>query len=889
LSDWDAETYVRQAIAAVSISGHAVRVDRNWVTVQPVGVPLADHGWKLHVSSKVATFPALVAELIPVLLAERCHFKLACSTSVLSRLNQGVESPASVGKAVTIYPDQSRVRALGLRLADLLRGHEGPRVLSDLRVDDRAPVYYRYGPFLAKWYAGDRGSLAIQIPGPADEMFDGVATLEYRQPPWAADPFAPTASEPSPADREAAEHRLLGGRYRVTRGIYQAAPGNVYRAVDTETGRRVIVKQARAHVGEGKHGSDARSRLRNERRLLQACQGIAGIATFIDHFSHGADEFLVTTDVGDLNLLHHVRLNGSFLLPDGPTRDAKTAADFARLAAELAALVITLHEKGVIMRDITPRNVILGPDRAFLVDFGIAALDDFHLPGGTPGFAPLRQLRDDPPRPEDDCYSLGMTLAFAACGMVPVAGIKTPGLGRQRTMEALTSIYGDTRPNFIGVIEDLLSGARRTAREALRALASESALIVADGGAPGAFAASRTRAPVAPRTIGPADVAWLERRLLDIVVAAAGEQLLDESEAFIGSVDSSVYTGSAGVGLELLHHRDRAGVPEILSRLAVHAIAANRRVSLDPGLYSGTTGIDIFLQRLTAGGVENQALLPDPNRQDLGTSNELAKDPGDDIMSGIAGIGLGNIFLAEITGEPKYLDTARECAEKILHRHELKMSVSGESGLPDTAGVDPSFGYAHGLAGVVDFLLAMATRTGDNELYQAAHIRAVELRERARTLSAAAGATSAVPITVSWCQGLAGAARTLLHAGEVFNELEFERSARSTAATCAGWIPRMENLAQCCGVCGVGSALVDIAQGSGDERCWDGAHEVVRHLLARSHGPDEEPLLIDPARQDAPLSWGMGNAGILAFLRRLNRPDSPDLLPPVLPARELRI
>ncbi|MGD0063982.1 MAG: hypothetical protein ABSB76_11145 [Streptosporangiaceae bacterium] len=161
---------------------------------------------------------------------------------MLSRLNDGHSSPATVGKAVTIYPDQRRVADLGRGLARALCGCQGPRVLSDRRVSESAPVYYQYGPFAGTWGSDERGRLTSVLRGPAGELFEAAATLVYRQPEWAADPFQPAEAGP------AAE--LLGGLYRVTSGLRESATGNVYRAVDQRDGIMVVVKQARALVAE---------------------------------------------------------------------------------------------------------------------------------------------------------------------------------------------------------------------------------------------------------------------------------------------------------------------------------------------------------------------------------------------------------------------------------------------------------------------------------------------------------------------------------------------------------------------------------------------------------------------------------------------------------------
>ena len=148
-----------------------------------------EHGWKLHVSTRSATFGELAELLLPVLVEEGCSFKLAKSGAVLNRLNDGISAPAQVGKAFTVYPAPNRIRPLGERLARLLDGHIGPRILSDRRVSPTAPVYYRYGPFTSQWRSDSTGRLLSTLTGPDGERFDGPATHDYSRPARAGDPL----------------------------------------------------------------------------------------------------------------------------------------------------------------------------------------------------------------------------------------------------------------------------------------------------------------------------------------------------------------------------------------------------------------------------------------------------------------------------------------------------------------------------------------------------------------------------------------------------------------------------------------------------------------------------------------------------------------------------
>ena len=876
MADWDAAAYVNQTIGQTG-SGHDFQVGDTWVTVRPANVRMPDDGWKLHLSSRAANFPELLAKALPLLLAERCHFKVARSRNTLARLNSGVDAPAAVGKAVTVYPCEEQIRNLGFALVAVLAGHEGPRVLSDRRIDEAAPVYYRYGPFGANWQVGQHGLLGIDIAGPDGETFDGLATLEYRQPEWSVDPFTDVHGNRSPVNTgEAAdEHVLLGGRFRVTRGIYQAAHGNVYRAVDEASGASVIVKQARALVGETKDGADARTRLRNERRILTACTDLDGVPGLVDHFAHGPDEFLVTTDAGETNLLDFVFHRG-YKLPAG----SAPPDSFPVAVAQLARTVAGMHDLGIVIRDLTPRNVVVDGDRYTLIDFGLAAKDGIHLPGGTPGFAPPRQLRDEEPRRTDDHFALGMLLVFLAAARSPINDVESAGLARTRTLQALHAIYGDDHRKFVTLIDGLLCEDDDRGDRALRALAFDD---WSGTGRPAAL-------PWRPRPTPPVpDLEAVEAQVLETLLEQADE-LTDQAVAEdFTSVDASVYLGSAGVGMELLQHLDRGGerVRATLSRLGDHVLSAAQLVSRRPGLLTGATGIELFVEQGKLAGIQpfTAYALPEPA---VPTMDEL-DGIGDDLTSGTAGFGLAQLHLYDLTGEDERLDIARYCAESLIGRREMRITVE-DDGLPASAGIDQGYGQAHGLAGVVDFLLGYLARNDATEVRTWTRAAVERLRRRTDELCEIAALPSAVPLSAGWCKGLSGMALALLRAGLLFGESGSTATAKRALVVAAGWIPRLENLGQCCGVSGLGSALIECYRLTGDEAYLDRARAVLVQMLIRSGGPDHTPVFTD-GQQDGPLSWGMGNAGILEFLRRLRRPAGPAALPSPLgesyPARSM--
>ncbi|RJL35276.1 lanthionine synthetase LanC family protein [Bailinhaonella thermotolerans] len=828
---------------------HVIRTNSLWLMVDVPAFDLPEHGWKFHISSRAPEFAEFAELIVPVLLDLGCPFKLARTRVLLEALNDGLRTPAAVGKACTVYPPQDRVREIGLRLADLLRGRKAPRVLSDRRVSDDAPVYYRYGPFVGSWNADARGQVATRLRGPGGQTFDGEATLTYRQPPWATDPF-------TGENAESVEHAVLGGRYRLVEGVHESARGNIFRAVDERDGSIVIVKQARAFVLEDDHGLDTRFRLRNERRVLSRLGDLEGVPRFLDHFRHGEDEFLVITDVGRRNLEEDLLENGRYLT----SAEAAAAGLPARgrtleeLGRSLAVILLDLHRRGIVMYDLSPKNIVVDGDRPYIIDFGFASGDGIHMKGGTFGYMPARQRAGLEPLDHDDLHGLGMTLWYAASFQQPVESDDDHDLPRRRALQQIRRAHGPAPGGVMGAIADLLSGDAGRARAAAGALAR------------GQAHRHPATAPLA--ALPPVDedlVAALTAGVLGDLVAQTTSVIEGRTDS-PAEHDASLYSGSAGAALELLRHRDDAAVAGLLPALLEHARATAERTALPHGLYAGRTGVDLALH---VAGLRAEPRIPGPGWE----------PEGPDVVIGAAGVGLGHLYFhARGLGE-EHLRVAGRCLE-LIQAGGLRSPYSSER-YPDTAGFDTAAGYAHGLAGVVGFLLDYTVRTGDADAARFTEAKVRELIGRTEPLLARAAAPAATPLAASWCQGQTGAGQVLHRAGRVLGDARCAELAARCAQVCLDWVPRLVVVGPCCGAVGVGHLLLDLALDTGDQRYLDGAREVVTHLLLRSGGTPDHPDFVNGLPGEGGTSWAQGLTGVLTFLRRLRDAAGPALLPPI--------
>lgn len=206
---------------------------------------------------------------------------------------------------------------------------------------------------------------------------------------------------------------ILHATYRIEALIGVGGTGEVYRAENTASHRRVAIKILKAAYSANERFIDLM-----RRELLRDVSSDAVVKYF---------ELLRTPEYGGLYFLVMELLEGPSLaevMAKGPLPPATTLTLARRIAEGLRAA----HAAGVLHRDIAPDNILLrggDPARATLIDFGIAKdlAPDAHtvIGGGFAGkyeYAAPEQL-DGRADAQSDLYALGATLLAAARGAAP--------------------------------------------------------------------------------------------------------------------------------------------------------------------------------------------------------------------------------------------------------------------------------------------------------------------------------------------------------------------------------------------------------------------------------------------------------------------------------------
>jgi predicted Ser/Thr protein kinase len=195
---------------------------------------------------------------------------------------------------------------------------------------------------------------------------------------------------------------LAATKYVAEELLASGGMGSVYRVRDTELDRDVAMKVVR--LPEGGEGLSAR--LRREARILARLEhpGIVPVH-----------------DVGTLpdgRLFYVMKLvQGSRL--DDVARRIPSVPERLRLLARVADAVAFAHAHGIVHRDLSPANIMVGTfGEVLVVDWGLAQVATVGLsPGGasvvagTPGFIAPEQA-EGRVTPASDVFSLGMILRW---------------------------------------------------------------------------------------------------------------------------------------------------------------------------------------------------------------------------------------------------------------------------------------------------------------------------------------------------------------------------------------------------------------------------------------------------------------------------------------------
>ncbi|HEY0933482.1 MAG TPA: serine/threonine-protein kinase [Trebonia sp.] len=209
--------------------------------------------------------------------------------------------------------------------------------------------------------------------------------------------------------------RLLAGRYRLGPVIGRGGMGVVWQAQDELLGREVAVKELIWPASFSAREQEAACRRAVREAKAAARLTHRNVIRVFDTLEEDGRPWIVMELLPPNSLRDVVDQQG----PLSPVRAA-------RLGLEILAALRAAHALGVVHRDVKPANILVTPERAVLIDFGIAQAAETSSGAttasmliGSPAYIAPERARGGLSGPPADLWGLGASLYAAVEGSGP--------------------------------------------------------------------------------------------------------------------------------------------------------------------------------------------------------------------------------------------------------------------------------------------------------------------------------------------------------------------------------------------------------------------------------------------------------------------------------------
>lgn len=637
----------------------------DWFVIdpQPTGLPM--QGWKIHASATQGNAERVLEIVWDYCVPRGIEFKFLRSPSALTSRVAKYAPRGYSGKLVTIYPaDDGACETILEELGELLDGEPNPYILSDLRWR-KGPLFVRYGAFVNQYTVNDAGRV---VPAIADG--DGNLVPDRRDPVFYVPPWVTLPDFLAPQLAARNEVTVTDLPYTIESVLHFSNGGGIYTGRDKRTNAQVVLKEGRPHAGLDALGHDAVRRVEREYEILKRLEGIPGVPAAYDLLWVGEHRFLamefVEGDVLGKAIVRRYPLIDPSMGPD----EFRAYTEWAtHIQEQLDATLAAVHERGVVYGDLHLFNVLVREDDTIaLLDYEVASpVEESTRPAlGNPGFFAPRVNKGF----AIDEYSLAcMRLAL----FLPMTNLVGLHRVKAREFAEIITEHFPVAPEFVAKAVDVI--------------------VPAD--------TPRTQRP----RIEPDPAQWPQLRdgLVRAILASATPDRDDR--LFPGDIEQFA-TGGLGLGYGaagVLHAITATGGgrhPELEKWLVTRA--TNPPTGTRIGLFDGLHGAAFTLKNL---GYHQEAL----DVVDIAL-REKWESVGSDLGSGLAGMGLNLLHLADETGEPALREAALRAAGLVAER----LDGVPDDDSPTTSGGENAYaGLMRGWSGQALLLMRAYDDTGD--------------------------------------------------------------------------------------------------------------------------------------------------------------------------------
>jgi serine/threonine protein kinase/Tfp pilus assembly protein PilF len=240
---------------------------------------------------------------------------------------------------------------------------------------------------------------------------------------------------------------FFGERYQIIEEIGRGGMGRVYKAIDKELSRIIVLKMIRPE-----RSSDP--------GMVERFKKEINLASQITH-----ENVCRIYDLGEIDEIKYISMqfiDGENLKDFIQTSKRLSIESTIDITRQICQALIAAHKKGVIHRDLKPKNIMLDKKgTAFVMDFGIAKSidsEDTIKPGaivGTPYYMSPEQAIGEKIDHRADIYSLGAIMYEMLTGKPPFKADTIAGLIHKHVNETPKPI-SQLNPQIPVVLEKII-------------------------------------------------------------------------------------------------------------------------------------------------------------------------------------------------------------------------------------------------------------------------------------------------------------------------------------------------------------------------------------------------------------------------------------------------
>jgi serine/threonine protein kinase len=649
-----------------------------------------------------------------------------------------------------------------------------------------------------------------------------------------------------------------------------------------------VIKEGTYGDTKDKQGRDIKDRLMWQKQVHETLKGKVKLPRLLGSFEENGNYYLVLQRIRGISLYKACRDAGNNLR-EGLITGNKLGMKFLDYMLQLIELLSTLHSHQIVHRDVTASNFMISPaGKVAVIDMELSYSLETNFPDppfqlGTYGYMSPEQEVTAMPTIEQDVFSIGAILIQIWTGILPskITDIPFAELSDKVRFLIPDKEFATIVLNCLNS-EPLLRPKLRKVSEIIREYKNDRKnKIIRNTNSIKEFTREEILNTIQQtiKTLGSPlmtddEKGWFSEN-------SKNSQYADKRKINKGWF-ASFHKGACGV-IYLLSKANLLGMditstkPSIEKGLKLIEIKyCNNLNETHPGLHFGGSGIAAILaESIRAKLLEPHDIYIEWMNRLLEKDNELLG-----FQYGIAGQGIANWLCYPFLDSKKAQERLGEYAGRILFGQEPDGSwIRSKSGKKKRT----TRGFAHGVAGIIYFLLEYANFSKNALALKAAEKglqwlikKSIHVGNRVYWRS-----SNDKEISPWWCEGAAGIAMAFLKAYSILGVGKYKEFA-SMALYNHNAAVIDNNLSQCHGLSGLGEIYLEMYRVSQNEEWLNRSRWIVQVLmnLKRQHTCHGPYWLVQNEREPT-ADFMVGNSGVIHFLLRSCYPDKVGF--PLLP------